>query len=197
MSESTAFPDFIRRIRAGDDQAARELVERYEPVIRCEVRLRLRDPRLYSRFDWTDICQSVMASFFVRAAAGQYDLEQPDQLLRLLVVMTRHKLANQQRRHRAEMRDCRRLVACDPAYLDGRTAAPSPSRLVVGRELLAEVNRRLSEEERLLADLRADGCEWTQIAARIGGTAEARRKQLARAVDRVLGQLEGSEIGDE
>ena len=197
MSESTAFPDFIRRIRGGDDQAARELVERYEPVIRCEVRLRLRDPRLYSRFDWTDICQSVMASFFVRAAAGQYDLEQPDQLLRLLVVMTRHKLANQQRRHRAEMRDCRRLVACDPAYLDGRTAAPSPSRLVVGRELLAEVNRRLSGEERLLADLRADGCEWTEIAARLGGTAEARRKQLARAVDRVEQQLERSEIGDD
>ena len=197
MSESTAFPDFIRRIRAGDDQAARELVERYEPVIRCEVRLRLRDPRLYSRFDWTDICQSVMASFFVRAAAGQYDLEQPDQLLRLLVVMTRHKLANQARRHRAEMRDCRRLEACDPAYLDGRTTAPSLSRLVVGRELLAEVNRRLSQEERLLAELRADGCEWTEIAARLGGTAEARRKQLARAVDRVEQQLQGREIGDD
>ena len=95
------------------------------------------------------------------------------------------------------MRDCRRLAACDPAYLDGRTAAPSPSRLVVGRELLAEVNRRLSEEERLLADLRAEGCEWTEIAARLGGTAEARRKQLARAVDRVEQQLEGSEIGDD
>ena len=197
MSESTAFPDFIRRIRAGDDQAARELVERYEPVIRCEVQLRLRDPRLYSRFDWTDICQSVMASFFVRAAAGQYDLEQPDQLLRLLVVMTRHKLSNQQRRHRAEKRDYRRLAACDPAYLDGRTARPSPSRLVVGRELLAEVSRRLSEEERLLADLRAEGCEWAEIAARLGGTAEARRKQLARAVDRVEQQLEGSEVGDD
>jgi RNA polymerase sigma-70 factor (ECF subfamily) len=197
MSESTAFPDFIRLIRAGDDQAARELVERYEPVIRCEVRLRLRDPRLYSRFDWTDICQSVMASFFVRAAAGQYDLEQPDQLLRLLVVMTRKKLAYQARRHCAGMRDCRRMAACDPAYLDGPTAAPSPSRLVVGRELLAEVNRRLSPEERLLADLRADGCEWTEIAARLGGTAEARRKQLARAVDRVEQQLNGSEIGDE
>ena len=197
MSERTAFPDFIRRIRAGDDQAARELVERYEPVIRCEVRLRLRDPRLFSRFDWTDICQSVMASFFARAAAGQYDLEQPDQLLRLLVVMTRHKLANQQRRHRAEKRDCRRLAACDPAYLDGPTAAPSPSRLAEGRELLAEVSRRLSEEERLLADLRADGCEWTEIAARLGGTAEARRKQLARAVDRVEQQLQGSETGDD
>src|SRR6516164_95025 len=129
MCENAGFADFIRRIRAGDDQAARELVQLYEPVIRREVRLRLRDQRLASRFDWTDICQSVMTSFFVRAAAGQYDVEQPDQLLRLLVVMTRHKLANQQRRHRAEMRDCRRLAACDPAYLEGRTAAPSPSRL--------------------------------------------------------------------
>ena len=197
MSESMPFTEFMGRIRAGDDEAARELVERYEPVIRREVRLRLRDPRLASRFDWTDICQSVMASFFVRAAAGQFDLEQPDQLLRLLVVMTRHKLANQARRHCAGMRDCRRMAAYDPAYLDGPTAAPSPSRLVVGRELLAEVRRRLSEEERLLAELRADGCEWTEIAARLGGTAEARRKQLARAVDRVEQQLMGREIGDD
>src|SRR5262252_97666 len=149
MSESTAFPDFIRRIRAGDDQAAQELIERYEPVIRCEVRLRLRDPRLYSRFDWTDICQSVMASFFVRAAAGQYDLEQPEQLLRLLVVMARHKLTEQVRRNSADRRDYRRLEERDPAYLDQRSAAvPSPSRLVAGRELLEEFRRRLSEEER-------------------------------------------------
>jgi RNA polymerase sigma-70 factor (ECF subfamily) len=191
MAECTAFPDFVRRIRAGDDQAARELVERYEPVIRCEVRLRLRDPRLFSRFDWRDVCQSVMASFFVRAAAGEYDLQQPDQLLRLLVVMTRHKLANQVRRHRAEVRDCRRLEASDPAYLaEQRGAAPSPSRLVASRELLAEFRRRLTEEERLLADLRADGCEWTEIATRLGGTAESRRKQLSRAIDRVEQQLE-------
>jgi RNA polymerase sigma-70 factor (ECF subfamily) len=198
MSECTPFPDFIRRIRAGDDQAAREFVERYEPVIRCEVRLRLRDPRLYSRFDWTDICQSVMASFFLRAASGEYDLRQPDQLSRLLVTMTRHKLANQHRRHRAEKRDFRRLEACDPAYLAERSAAaPSPSRLVAGRELLDEFRRRLTDEERLLADLRADGCEWTEIAARLGGTAEARRKQMSRAIDRVEQQLEWSERSNE
>jgi hypothetical protein len=113
------------------------------------------------------------------------------------VIMTRHKLANQARLHRAEMRDCRRLATCNPAYLDGPAAAPSPSRLVAGRELLAEVNRRLSREERELADLRADGCEWTEIAARLGGTAEARRKQLARAVDRVEQQLMAREIGND
>src|SRR5262245_6660981 len=117
MSEGMAFADFIRRIRAGDDQAARDLVRLYEPVIRREVRLRLRDERLASRFDWTDICQSVMASFFVRAAAGQYDLEEPDHLLRLLVVMTRNKVTQQVRRNSAERRDYRRLETRDPAYL--------------------------------------------------------------------------------
>ncbi len=196
MSEDAAFADFIRRIRAGDDQAARELVQRYEPVVRREVRLRLRDQRLASRFDWTDVCQSVMASFFARAADGQYDLEQPDQLLRLLVVMTRHKLTQQVRRHSAGRRDYRRLEAQDPAYLEGRAVAvPSPSRLVAGRELLEEYRRRLSAEERRLADLRAQGWEWAEIAAELGGTADACRKQLARALDRVEQQLEG-ESGD-
>jgi len=192
MSEHTEFAEFIRRIRAGDDQAAKELVERYEPVIRREVRMRLRDPRLYSRFDWTNVCQSVMASFFLRAASGEYDLADAGQLLGLLVVMTRHKLAKQERKHRAARRDYRRLEACDPAYLETRSPAPSPSRMIAGRELLEEFHRRLSSEERLLADLRAQGCEWAEIADQIGGTPQARRKQLARAIDRVEQQLEGS-----
>jgi RNA polymerase sigma factor (sigma-70 family) len=197
MSDGDSFAEFIRRIRAGDNQSARELVERYEPVIRREVRLRLRDQRLASRFDWTDVCQSVMASFFVRAAAGQYELEQPDHLLRLLVVMTRNKVTKQVRRNSADRRDYRRLEPRDPAYLDGRLAeVPNPSRLIAGRELLEELRRRLSEEERRLADLRADGCEWAEIAAELGGTPQARRKQLARALDRVEQQLEGSGICD-
>jgi len=198
MPESTEFADFIRRIRAGEDDAARELLERYEPIIRREVRVRLRDPRLYRRFDWTDVCQSVMASFFVRAHAGQFDLKEPDQLLRLLVVMTRHKLAKQERRHRAGRRDYRRLEPGDPAELEGRSpAAPSPSRLVAGRELLDEFRRRLSNEERQLADLRALGYEWAEIASRVGGTPGARSKQLARALDRVEEQLEGGEGGED
>jgi len=197
-TEFTEFTDFIRRIRAGEDEAARELVARYEPIIRREVRVRLRDPRLYSRFDWTDVCQSVMASFFVRASVGQFDLKQPDQLLRLLVVMTRHKLAKQERRHRAGRRDYRRLEPGDPAHLEGQLAtAPSPSRLVAGRELLDEFRRRLNDEERELADLRAQGYDWAEIASRLGGTAGARSKQLARALNRVEQQLEGSEAGDE
>jgi len=109
------------------------------------------------------------------------------------VVMTRHKLAKQERRHRADRRDYRRREVCDPAYLAERSAAePSPSRMIAGRELLDEFLRRLSSEERLLADLRAQGCEWAEIASQVGGTPQARRKQLARAINRVEQQLEGS-----
>jgi RNA polymerase sigma-70 factor (ECF subfamily) len=196
MSEIAAFTEFVRRIRAGDQQAASELVARYEPVIRREVRMRMRDPRLYSRVEWTDVCQSVMASFFVRAASGQYDLERPDQLLRLLVVMARYKLSKQARRHRADRRDYR-LEANDPVLLEGRLdGGPTPSRLVAGRELLDQFRRRLSPEERELADLRGQGFEWAEIAARLGGTDQARRKQLARAITRVERQLEESGPAD-
>src|SRR4051794_2951522 len=88
-SEEEEYLRFIRRVRDGDGRAAEELVRRYEPEIRLEVRtwLRLRDPRLRRVFDSMDICQSVMASFFVRAAIGEYELDEPRQLIRLLVGM--------------------------------------------------------------------------------------------------------------
>lgn len=198
MGDDTAFSGFIRRIRAGDEQAARELVARYEPVVRREVKMRLRDPRLYRMIDWTDVCQSVMASFFLRAASGQYELDEPGQLMRLLVVMTRHKLSKQERRHRAGRRDYRLVHDCDPAYLAAQPGkSPTPSRVVAGRELLEALRSRLSGEERMLADLRAEGCEWAEISHKIGGTAQGRRMQLARAVRRVERQLESCEARHE
>jgi RNA polymerase sigma-70 factor (ECF subfamily) len=51
MSEPPPFADFLRRIRAGDEQAAAELVRQYEPLIRREVRLQIDDRRLCRLFD--------------------------------------------------------------------------------------------------------------------------------------------------
>ena len=78
MAETTTFEELIRRVRAWDQDAATELVRRYEPAIRRAVRFRLADARLGGLFDSMDICQSVLGSFFVRAAWGQYDLETPE-----------------------------------------------------------------------------------------------------------------------
>src|SRR5207249_4424725 len=116
--------------RAGDADAARELVQRYEPAIRRVVRFRLADSRLGRVFDSMDICQSVLASFFLRAAAGQFDLEQPEQLLKLLVSMARNKLALQARAQQRQRRDYRRI---QPGALEDKQIAsdePTPSVLV-------------------------------------------------------------------
>src|SRR5436190_14561840 len=111
MTEASPFTALIGRVRAGDPEAAAELVRQYEPQIRRIIRLRLTDPRLNRVLDSMDICQSVLANFFVRAAAGQFELDQPEQLLKLLATMARNKLLNQAKRHRTRRRDQRRLHA--------------------------------------------------------------------------------------
>jgi RNA polymerase sigma-70 factor (ECF subfamily) len=191
MYENDSAVQLFARVRAGDADAAAELFRRYEPAIRRRVRvwLRLQDPRLRRVFDSMDICQSVMASFFVRAAAGQYDLEDPPQLIALLFRMARHKLAHEVARQQARRRDIRRDQGPSPGESDVVDQAASPSSQLAGRELLQAVRDRLSAEERQLAELRAEGREWAQIAGELGGTPEGRRKQLARALDRVSNEL--------
>jgi RNA polymerase sigma-70 factor (ECF subfamily) len=187
------FRELIARVRAGDEQAATQLVRRYEPEVRREVRFLLRDPFLRRSFDSMDICQSVMSSFFLRAALGEYDLGRPEDLVRLLVSMTRNKVVDATRRQRAQRRDHRRSTSLEA--VDIAADIPSPVQVAEGRELLDAFRGKLSEEERRLADLRANGKEWADIAGEVGGTAEARRKQLTRAVARVSREL-GLDAGD-
>jgi RNA polymerase sigma-70 factor (ECF subfamily) len=187
--DADSFADFLQRIRAGDAQAATELVRQYESTVRLEVRMRLRSQRLRRVIDSMDICQSVLASFFVRAAAGQFDLEEPKQLVKLLVGIARNKVAFQARKEQAQRRDNRRVEAVDLNDLAVAASGPSPSELVAGAELLQVFRQRLSPEERQLADLRARDLDWAEIAAEVGGTAAARRMQFARAMDRVAQQM--------
>jgi RNA polymerase sigma-70 factor (ECF subfamily) len=194
MSEES-FADVIARVRRGDEQAASDLVRRYEPEIRREVRFLLRDPFLRRTFDSMDVCQSVLGSFFLRAALGEYDLQRPEDLIRLLISMTRNKVVDATRRQRAQRRDHRRSTSLDAVDLAAQT--PSPSQVVEGRELLAAFRDRLSGEERQLAELRAAGREWADVAHELGGTAEARRKQLTRAISRVSRELGLEETADE
>jgi RNA polymerase sigma-70 factor (ECF subfamily) len=190
MIEENTFADFMRRIRAGDEQAAAELVRRYEPLIRREVRLHLEDRRLSRLFDSLDVCQSVLGSFFLRVAAGQYELERPEQLVRLLVTMARHKVASAARAEHRQRRDQRRLSSGGEEELARVTdSRPGPEDSVAGAELLRRFRDALSVEERQLVDLRGEGLPWTEVATRLGGTAQARRMQLSRAVDRVVREL--------
>jgi RNA polymerase sigma-70 factor (ECF subfamily) len=189
MPEQSSFDDLLRRVRKGDQQAAAELVRCYEPAIRRTVRIRLRNPRLRSVLDSMDICQSVLASFFVRAAAGQYELATPEQLVKLLVAMANNKLADQARREQADRRDHRRVQPVGSHADKLAAAGASPSELVSAQELLREAYQRFSPEERQLVEWRNEGRDWAAIATQLGSTPVILRKRLSRALDRVLRQL--------
>jgi RNA polymerase sigma factor (sigma-70 family) len=197
MSEPTSFEDLIRRVRAGDQDAATELVQRYEPAIRRAVRFRLADTRLQRVLDSMDICQSVFASFFVRTAAGQFDIDKPDQLMKLLVAIARNKLAKQVHGQQRQCRDYRRVQG--EAVEEGQYAAAdgSPSQIVAGLELLRKADAMLTEDELRLREMRKEGLDWSAIADKLGSTPEALRKKLARAMDRVAHELDLDDYTDE
>jgi len=65
---------------------------------------------------------------------------------------------------------------------------PTPSRVLAAKEILQLVRQSLSGEERRLVDLRCQGQSWEEIADSIGGSPDARRKQMARAIE-ALGSL--------
>lgn len=189
MADDPDFAVFLRRIRDGDDRAAEELVRRFEPMIRREVRMRIGDKRLRRAFDSVDVSQSVLANFLSQAAKGRYELEGPEQLMRLLMTMTRHRLVSRARRERRLVRDVRRSAA-EPGILEGVVdSRPSPSEIVSRKEQWEVLKSSLSDEELQIVDLRLAGDSWDGVAARLGGTGPARRMQLSRCLDRVQRQI--------
>jgi RNA polymerase sigma factor (sigma-70 family) len=187
MHGEQEFQAFIERIRKGDSSAAEELVRLYEPIVRRQIRMQMVDSRLSRLYDSVDFSQAVMASFFLRGS--EFELQEPKDLVRLLVTMARNKLASSARRVLAQKRDGQRRDVDAPLLNQVADGSDTPSRIVSMLELIAEAKKKLTPEEQQLVDLRSDGKSWDEIAAELGGTAQARRMQLARAMERVTESL--------
>ena len=190
MNDEQPFDELLKRVRRGEPIAADELVRKYESAIRVAVRTRLSDPALRRQFDSMDICQSVLASFFIRASAGQYDLAEPRQLVALLTRMAQNKLAMHARSQYRQRRDVRRDIADMDVSTHFADAAPGPHQQAIDRELVSRAYDLMDADVRQIADHRVQGENWAGVAAQMGGTADARRKQFGRAMDRIAQALE-------
>ena len=189
---ATPVSELLAQVRGGDAAAAEELVRTYEPELRRAIRVRLTDARLRRLVDSIDICQSVLAGFFVRTAAGQYDIQTPEELLKLLVTMARNRVIDWVRRSQADRRDGRREVSLegeDGQSMQFASSQPGPVSVLVSRDLLEQVRSRLSPDELKLMEQRAEGLNWNDIAAVTGDQVNAVRMKLTRALDRVAEEL--------
>jgi RNA polymerase sigma-70 factor (ECF subfamily) len=105
--------------------------------------------------------------------------------------MARNRLIDQARRQQSGRRDARRLDAGAEQQLANvaDSSTPTPSQTVSEKELFQAVRDQLTPEERQLAEQRALGKDWAEIAKEVGSTPEALRKKLGRALDRVTRRL--------
>lgn len=195
MAGDTQFDLLLKRVREGDQDAATELVRLYEPEVKRTVHAALSgNARLRQAVDSTDICQSVLGQFFVRVAAGEFDLDDSGDLVKLLVTMAKNRIVDRHRKESAARRDRGRQQALGGGDSSPRVqiAAPgaTPSRVAAGRELLAKTLALMDPDERRLAEERAHGRSWKELAVEFGESADSLRMRLSRAIDRVAREIE-------
>lgn len=137
-----------------------------------------------------DVCQSVLASFFVHVSVGTYDLHTPAQLLGLLIKMVQNKLGTRTRDQHRQCRDVRRLATDAVEDFVVPSTHPEPSHTVASTELLDRALSMMSPEIRAIAVRRMQGELWPTIAGALGGTPDGRRKQFERAIGPIAVSLE-------
>jgi RNA polymerase sigma-70 factor (ECF subfamily) len=189
MSEGTSFADLVARLRAGDADAAGEIFQRFANRLIGLARSRL-DARVRQKVGPEDIVQSVFRSFFIRHAAGQFDLPSWDSLWSLLTVITLRKCGHQVEHFRAACRDVAR-EAEPPAGADSSASWEAIAREPTADEALQltdtveQLLAGLDEEDRHIVELALQGQTAPEISARTG----ASERTVYRRLERVKGRL--------
>jgi RNA polymerase sigma factor (sigma-70 family) len=190
MIEPHDFSDLIRLVRSGDQNAATELVRQFEPSVLRFVRFRMRRradrDRLGPQVGASDICQSVLQSFFQRLRSGRYDLTRPVELEKLLNTMARLHIASKGRNASVILR---RALDEDWA-IERADSSFGPEKKVEEKDFLDAVLKHLSTDELEILVQKVDGKTWGEIAARLGSSEDAVRKKLVRASERVRDKMQ-------
>ncbi len=178
--------EFIARIRAGDEEAAAELLRRYEAKVRLVVRRQL--PRLLrSKFDSLDFLQSVWGSFFQRVRTGPTDIEDEPNLVAFLAWAARNRVFDEYRRASSQKHDVRREVPLfEGGYSNDLEAAlETPSQVVQARETLERLQDLLPEDRRQILALKAEGYSCREIGERLGLSERTVQRVIDTLRDRV------------
>ena len=171
----------LRRFQSGESDAATAIYVRYARRLQA-LAAKQTGTDLSARFDPEDVVQSVFRTFFRRAAAGFYEVPPGEELWRLLLVLSLHKVRDLAAHHRAKKRDVGKTWAVDDA--DGCQATLNPDDQLAYESLRQVVDgliQELPESNRRIIELRIEGYEIGEIARQ---TSRAKR-----TVERTLQQF--------
>ena len=185
MTEESAFLELLERVRAGDDDAARNIFQEYAQRLIGLAHLHL-DRVVRQKMDPEDVVQSVFKSFFRRMGKGQFDLTNGEGLWSLLVVITLRKCRHKVRDLRRQRHDVRREVVQAPTSAVSGEAwqavapSPTPVEAAILAETLEKLLAGLKERERTIVELHLQGCSIAEIRAQVQRSEYTVRDVLSR-----------------
>ena len=184
----------LKRVRGGEADAVRELVERFGAAVQRELRFRLLDQRIERCAAASDLFQSTLTRFLIGFHLGRIELRNSDDLRRVLTTLAHRQVIDAARYWKARRRDIRRDRQLEPVADAVRVATVSsvtPSRILAARELIALALSRMAPRDRQIAALRQDGREWHEIHGHYPEfpSAEALRKAHERAMRKIASEI--------
>jgi RNA polymerase sigma-70 factor (ECF subfamily) len=191
MPPTESFDGLINQLRAGDDDAAARVFNRFARRILGLARQQLH-AALRSKVDPEDVLQSVFRSFFHRQRAGRFSIESWDSLWGILMVMTLRKCRRRIAYYRARRRDAQREKPWDEnKETDGDPALfarePTPSEAAILIDIVGRLMAGLPEEDRAVLTLHLQGCTIAEIKAQTGRA----MRTIRRILERIRRQLRG------
>jgi RNA polymerase sigma-70 factor (ECF subfamily) len=175
----------LRRFRGGQPDAATELYLRYAERLRALAAGQVA-PDLAPRLDPDDIVQSVFRTFFRRAAKGQYDVPEGEDLWKLFMIIALHKIRSSATFHRAAKRDVRATATGLTDDLTGQhLAGPDEMALATLGMVIDELLSALPPSMRTIVELRVEGHEVEEIAQRT----QRSRRSVERALHEFRARL--------
>jgi RNA polymerase sigma-70 factor (ECF subfamily) len=176
--EAPSDHSLLLRFRRGQNDGPTLLYLRYAGRLRALAAAQSA-PGLAARVDPEDIVQSVFRTFFRRAAGGQYDVPQGEEIWKLLLVIALHKIRSAGEFHRAARRDVRQTAAgaaYDRAVESAHGQDDGP--LTILRLVIDEILDDLPPGHRPIVERRIEGYDVGEIAEQL--------QRSKRTVERVL-----------
>jgi RNA polymerase sigma-70 factor (ECF subfamily) len=189
MPDTLQTRNLLNRWRAGDEDAARQLFAFYVDRLLSLARQRIGQ-RLASRVDPEDVIQSVFHSFFKGVKAGQYQIDDSDDVCKLLARITVHKTFRQIAFHQAAKRNFNMETGqgdeAQQQLLSLLDRGPSPEAANQFVDQLEHFLQQLRPEDRKILELRMQGYKDVEIAEKLNIS----DRKIRRLMERVRSQAE-------
>jgi len=183
------FAELVERLRANDEDAAVELLEKYGPHVRRVARRALEMAGLGNHADSSDVCQSVIFAFLRTLTLGKLAVATPKELLALLAEIARNKVRDLAANTHAARRDCRRIAPVPIEEIPLASREPFPDDKAADEELLRAARGMLTSRDWRLCEEHYRGRGWSALAIEFAASPAALRMRVKSILKRLRGAL--------